>query len=66
MPRLLLAILQIATAIQGRRLIEGGVYCTEAPSMWLLFRSSLGQVRSQPCMLVCLTRCFQELKYDLQ
>ena len=51
--------------IQGRPLIEGGVYCTEAPSMRLLFnivRSSLRQVRS----LVCLTRCFQELKDDLR
>ena len=26
-----------ATTIQGQPLIEGSVYCIEAPSIWLLF-----------------------------
>ena len=60
--------IDVAT-IQGRTLIEGGVYCTEAHSVWLLFNiASLIKLKTSQVnhvMLVCLISCFQKLKYDL-
>ena len=44
-----------AATIQGQPLIKGGIYCTEVPSMWLLFnivRSSSRQVRSTMHVIV--------------
>ena len=54
--------------IQGRSLTEGSIYCTEAPSVQLLF-NIVWQVKDkwgQPFTLMHVTNCFHELKYDLQ
>ena len=44
--------------IQGQPLIEGGIYCTEAPNVRLLF-DQVEDKRGQPCMLMYLTSCFR-------